>query len=77
MEQFQIVFECEFCYSLLDSLTRSHNCPCEKSPSVLRAPPHPQLKIFLDSLPTRVFVIRGHREFNFLVEYFRSKSADR
>ena len=77
MEELKIVFECEYCYSLLDSLISSHNCPCDKAPSVLRAPPQPQFKIFLDSLPNRVFVIRGQREFNFLVEYFRSKSVDR
>ena len=71
MDEFRIVFECEYCYSILDSLTTSHNCPDELAPSVLRGPPLPEFRKFLDSLPRRVFVIRGQREFNFLLNYFR------
>ena len=60
MDVLKVVFECEYCYSLLDSLITPHNCPGGEAPSILRAPPQPEFRIFLDSLPNnRVFVIRG------------------
>ena len=70
MEEFSVAFECEYCYSFLDSLNTPHSCSCVQAPSILRQPPHPELRIFLDKLPNRVFVIRGQREFDFLLGYF-------
>ena len=66
-----IVFECEHCYSLLDTLTAPHNCPCEEAPYFLRQPPLPHFRAFLDSFSnSRLFVIRGQRELNYLLEFF-------
>ena len=44
MDELRIVFECEYCYSLLDLLTTSHNFPCEEAPSILRGSPHPEFR---------------------------------
>ena len=72
MDNLKIVFECEYCFALLDSLTTSHNCPCNEAADILKAPSTSEFRSFLDHLPRRVIVIRGQREFDFLLEYFRN-----
>ena len=66
-----IVFECEYCWCILDTPYTSHNCPCEKAPYILKQPPLPHFRIFAKNITNFTsFIVRGERELHYLLDFF-------